>query len=288
MALGKHSDDGDFTLESPDLTPLQRIRRLTSETYDHKISVYCQRYGRRLEDGSTRALDRKTVERWIRAGREVTPGPDLPPLDSPELMGEWYRRTFDRQVPEVLLALEEKKEGAAPAIRPPGTVSAPPRESEAAAEEAALESFRAAVKAADADALGFEAALERARVAERLAFHQWQVVLEKPEQYPESVIGKRKKSWEDAMTVLLRAEASAEKALDQSTEWGRWADIEAKLVEKLSIMERGMRSLFTRAATKVTLPAAVFAPLDQAYQSEVDKLFGTAAAGNYVPLLELE
>lgn len=275
----------DLVLEAPGLTPLQRIRRLTAESYRRRISVYCQIFGRRREDGSVRPLDRKTVERWIRAGREVEGGPDLPPLDAPELMAEWFRRIYGRKVPEVLLAFEDsgKGGGAAEVEAAPAPVADSPADG-----EAALEAFRRAVARADADSVGIEASLERARVAERLAFHQWQVVLERPEKYPESAISKRKKAWEDAANVLLKAEEKAEKILAQSDEWGRWSELEAVVCERVGYVGRGVRSLFTRAATKVSLPPDLFANLNNAYQAEIDRFFALMAAGDFREMLELE
>lgn len=263
---------------------MQRVRRIGAESRKYSISVYCQTYGARLEDGSVRPLDRKTVERWIRSGREVENGPDLPPLDAPAEMAEWYRRVYGRKVPEVLLFFESaEKKGAEPEKGEPVGRDAP-----GDAGEDARRAFRRAVEAADRDSLGIDAALQRARAAERLAFHQWQVVLEEPERYAESVISKRKKAWEDAATVLLRAEEKAEKILAGSAEWARWEEIEAAVCEREGYLARGIRSLLTRVVTKVTLPPGLFAGLEKSFQEEVDRLFGVMSSGDFRELLELE
>jgi len=267
------------------LTARQKARRLTVGSYQHRLAYYCEQYGKRLDDGSVKVLDRKTIERWIKRGREVEGSPDLPPLDHPELMAEWYRRTMERKVPKVLQIFEDVfEEAGAARLGAEDDVEGMVLEAGAATREA----MKKALVMADAAGLGFEAALERSRLAERLSYTQWQVVLMEPENYPDSVIAKRKKAWEEASGVLLRAEEKAEKIMDRSSEWARWEDVEREQAEKLSVLAVGIRSLLTRVATKAPLPPGVFDALNRSFQREVDKLFSVLGQGQYRPALELQ
>lgn len=286
----KDSGSG-FRLEADErLTNLQRTRRLTAETYRKKIGEYCHQFGKVQEDGTVRPLDRKTVERWIRRGREIEGGPDLPPLDAPAEMATWWRRVMERKVPMVFLDLEEVGEGdAAPPAKEEKAAEGGDQVAEMATEQeaAAKEALQRAMVQAEAEGLGFEAALERARLAERLAYFQWQTVLVEPEKWPASAIDKRKKAWEDASGVLLRAEEKAEKIMDQSSEWARWEEVEVAVGEKLGVVARGVRSLLTRVTTKATLPPGLFETLEPVFQSEVDNLFSVMGDGGFTALLEL-
>ncbi|MFK5923260.1 MAG: hypothetical protein QM496_13870 [Verrucomicrobiota bacterium] len=268
-----------FALEGDEnLTDRQKVRRQTVGSFNHKLAYYCKKFGKLLADGSTRALDRKTVERWVKRGRESCDAGDLPPLDHPELMAEWYRRTMKTKVPEVLATFEFKnEEGAA---EKGGEVID--------VEGVSRAMLQKALKMADDAGLGFEAALERARLAERFAYTQWQVMLLEPENHLDTAISKRKKAWEEAAGVLLRAEEKAEKIMDRSAEWARWDEVERHEAEKLAILAHGIRSLLTRVATKNPFPPGLFNEMNRAFSAEVDVLFSSLSAGNYKPVLELE
>lgn len=266
----------EFSLEGgrAGLTERQAVRRLTSESYRYRVGHYCQAFGR-----PGKPLDRKTVERWIRRGREIQGGPDLPPLDDPGAMAEWWRRCMVHKVPEVFEFLEGKQKGGGG----PESPTAPPTDS-LAGEKAV---YDRAVSMADKAGLGFEASLERARIAERMAFAKWQAVMVEPEKYPASVIDRRQKTWEAAQSVLLRSETQAEKIMDRSPEWVRWDEVERTVGESLGVVNAGVRSLLARVATKVSLPAGLFDTLNRAFQAELDGLFANLDAGRFGELLDL-
>lgn len=271
---------------APDPEPSGRAiaRRVTSEKYAHPIAFYCAAF-----NPAGRPLDRKTVERWIGRGRRAEGGMDLPPLDDPPRMAEWWRRTMRRKVPEVFEFLEMKAQGGAGSEGGevlPGGGRVVPGESDSPA--AVRESLRNAMVAADAGSLGFQAALDRARLAERLAWFQWQAVLMEPEKFSVGNAERRKKSWEQASVVLMRAEERAEKILGQSDEWAKWAEVERKVGPILSAVASGVRTLFVRLANKFPPPPGEFEPMNRAFQVEVDALFANLGEGDFRPVLSLE
>lgn len=210
---------------------------------------------------------------------------DLPPLDAPAGMAEWWRRTMRRKVPEVFEFLEIEAQGGRPEKMEPKAAGLAAVEG---GPEAVRESLKNALAAAASGSLGFEAALDRARLAERLAWFQWQVVLMEPEKFSPGNAERRKKSWEQASTVLMRAEERAEKILGQSDEWAKWAEVERKVGPILSAVASGVRTLFARLANKFPPPPGEFEAMNRAFQLEVDSLFANLGDGNFSPVLTLE
>ncbi|HRJ09355.1 MAG TPA: hypothetical protein PK490_12265 [Prosthecobacter sp.] len=81
-------------------------KRLTRQTYRYKLSHYVPILGIDKDAHGHPAKDpERKIKRWIEKGRQQVP-PDLPPLDAPAQMAEWWRRNMEWRVPEYLLRLE--------------------------------------------------------------------------------------------------------------------------------------------------------------------------------------
>lgn len=286
------SDTGTLVLESSSSpgAARQAARRLTAETYRHPLPFYCKKYGKKADGaGAFKPLDRKTVSSWIRRGREAEAGPDLPPLDSPECMADWWERNMKQEVPDVLLAfrLSSIKE-AAPGVREDEKQVAGAQSAPVVSPEEIRSAMRQALVRAEAAGLGFEAAVARARSYEREAGARYAEALSKPELFSLSEVDKRQKAWENAFNALSKAEKDEEAQKERSKDWARWDEVESVAGECLGVLHAGLRSIIVRIATKLGLPEGWFDKLNSAYQKELDAVLRSLGEGGYAPLLELE
>ena len=97
-------------------------KRVTSETYKYKLAHYVGVLGLEGKDPE------RKLKRWIAKGRASSP-PDLPPLDAPDQMPEWWRRNMEWRVPNYLIKFEQCNRGipieaAIPAPDAPTTTTA--------------------------------------------------------------------------------------------------------------------------------------------------------------------
>lgn len=71
------------------------------------------------------AVSEKTIKNWCREGREMTTGPDLPPLDAPEKMAAWYARTHPhlKTVPPKLMELARGRPVTPPTTPPTSPIT---------------------------------------------------------------------------------------------------------------------------------------------------------------------
>lgn len=185
--------------------------------------------------------------------------------------------------------MEGEKKGAAAADADGEKAGEEAAGSEAAEASEILRKLRGQAKEmADRASTGFQAALERAHSAERLAWAEWQVALLDPDRFTQSQIDRRKKSWEDALDAMRKAELVAEKVLSRSDEWATWEEMERELAEAIPVIATGVRSLWTRVNTKVALPPGVFELVSPIFEKEVDSLFSELGEGDFAPKLELK
>jgi truncated hemoglobin YjbI len=108
-------------------------KRLTRQSYRYKLSHYVPILGIDKDMHGRPAKDpERKIKRWIEKGRQQVP-PDLPPLDAPAQMAEWWRRNMEWRVPEYLARLETSNQ----ASEAPGGATYPPPVAGAAASEPA-------------------------------------------------------------------------------------------------------------------------------------------------------
>lgn len=257
--------DPSFELEGAAEGPSDRAlaRRSTVRTYAQPLEAYAAKF-----DFSIR-----TIKRWIALGRDLEPA-DLPPLDEPAEMAAWWERlraagVLKWKVPEVFAApgIEKPKRGAVDSAKEADSVK---RAGEAAAEQG----------------LGFSAALRRAQEAERLAHERWQQELQKEGDAFDPVAEKRRaEAWDRAAKLLESLETKADKILGR--DFVRIEEVEELVVERETQLRDGLRSLGTRACTKLGLPAEIFAKVVEAIDGELDRVF-LVLGGDGGSLFELE
>lgn len=230
-------------------------RRKTVRTYSQPLEAYAAKYDFSL----------RTIKRWIALGRDLDPE-DLPPLDDPAEMAAWWERlrsagVLKWKVPEVFGSAE---------------VKSPKKGAVNSAEESAA-AQRAVVSASD-QALGFAAALRRAQEAERLAHERWQQELRKEGDDFDPVSEKRRaEAWDRAAKLLESLEVKADKILGR--DFVRIEEVEEMVVERETTIRDGLRSIGTRVATKLGLPADVYKAVVDAIDGELDRVFVIVGGG---------
>lgn len=238
----------------------QHATLLTRESYLHPQAHYEKVYGLTPNRG-------RTIKRWIKTGRDRSP-PDLPPLDHPEQMAGWWSRCMTWTVPARLLTLAGSGDvGEQPAAAAPA---------KPAPADAAPASQGRAVQLPEGS--GFAAAMKRAQEAERTAYGMWQQALS-ADPFEGGVEEMRRRAWERAVKVVREMERDAEDIL--SRDLHAWSDVEAKVSENLSVVNRSLRSILVRVATKIGLPHEWFVKADAAYQSELDRCFDELSDDDY-------
>jgi hypothetical protein len=216
----------------------------------HNNAHYAEVYG----------CSEKTIKNWCRDGRAVPSGPDLPPLDAPEKMAEWYARTHRQAVPARLMELARAAKAAAaiPANASPGS-AAPSMPS------IAIEDF------------AFEQAVSYA--AENLAYNQDQLRIARSTVDPATMqIDERRVA--QLEQAVNKAQESYRKAKadehEHAQRHGQLVDrraVLAALRKQLNDLHQGIRSVPVRAATKLAMPPEDTRKLVAAMNDELDALF---------------
>jgi hypothetical protein len=150
-------------------------------------------YGEQFECSS------RTVKRWVAVGKKAN---DLPPLDEPEKMAEWWSRNMDQRPPAKLLLFSVPATVEPVVAALPGPVAA-----------VAVPS----VREASPGAIGMLAALERLRLAEEKAGRAYADALAEDPPDP-GRIEMRQRAWERLSEALRKAEKDAGKILVDSGE----------------------------------------------------------------------
>lgn len=254
-------EDG-LRLEAPSVSGKAVARRATVRTYGAPLRVYAERYG----------YSERAIKRWVALGREMDPE-DLPPLEDPLAMGEWWERMraagkLKWKVPDVF-SMPPKKAASAPA----------------GAEAEAVKVATATVAASD-QGLGFSAALRRAQEAERLAHARWQAELGKDGDAFDPVAEKRRaEAWDRAAKLLESLEVKADKILGR--DFVRMEEVEEVVAERESAIRDGIRSIGTRVCTKLNLPGELYAKVVESIDAEIDRVFAHLNGGEN-QIFELE
>ena len=248
-------------------------RRATQATYKHPLAHYEAVYGAKPNKG-------RTIKRWVKTGRERQPVPDLPPLDDPPAMAAWWSRNMTWTVPAKLLTLAQAAPTqASGSLEPSGEVGkGAGSETQRGADGDAGESAEKRKPLDLPQGSGFAAALDRANTAERTAYAAWQKELA-AEVINEGNEEMRRRAWERAVEIVRKLEKDAEGILGRDLI--AWPEAEQQVQEHLNTMNRAIRSLIVRVATKIGLPQDWFRRVDEAYQSELDRAFDDLASGDY-------
>lgn len=248
--------------------------RETKSKYKRPLAAYEATYGVKPNDG-------RTIKRWVKIGREKKPEPDLPPLDDPPAMAAWWSRNMKWTVPANILALATPKaspaqlapDGAPDASVPVGGGLDPEKRGGADKDQ------NPRPKKLDLpEGSGFAAALERASHAEREAYARWQEALG-AEEFNAGVEEMRRRAWERAAELVRKLEKDAEEIL--ARDLISWPEAERLMSEHLHIVNRSLRSLFVRVATKAGLSQDSFRKIEPVYQEELDRCFEKLSSDDY-------
>jgi len=241
--------------------PAQITKRLTRETYKHHPSAYDTVYGIKPNRG-------RTINRWIETGKNKEP-PDLPPLDEPERMADWWGRNMKHRVPHKLLLLAKPADQASPP--PPAAGKSPavsPRQAAAGRSPAGDEE--------EEMDNSYAATIERMKKAVGKA---WQNKIKADETEDQAQIEMADRALDRATKRYREFERDAESILGREEK--DWKETEKYFTEPLTIINRSIRSAMIRVATKVGLPPEWFNKCERAYQSELDTIFRALGDDDY-------
>lgn len=241
--------------------PAQLTKRLTRETYKQHPSAYDVVYGIKPNRG-------RTINRWIEIGKNKEP-PDLPPLDEPERMADWWGRNMKHRVPHKLLML----------ARPTEQASAPTKEAgkapDASNKKAPAGGTHAGDEGEEMDN-SYAATIERMKKAVGKA---WQNKIKADETEDQAQIEMADRALDRATKRYREFERDAESILGREEK--DWKETEKYFTEPLTIINRSLRSAMIRVATKVGLPPEWFNKCERAYQAELDTIFRALADDDY-------
>ncbi|MDF3058539.1 MAG: hypothetical protein K0R17_2754 [Rariglobus sp.] len=278
------ADAGEIVLESPPSASAQSEQEAAAPRhgparydfpYEHYLPIF--------------RCSLRTLKNWVGAGREVQPA-DLPPLDNPELMANWYARRMKNRVPDHLVALAAKVKASAsestkstggggacghvttPAAAPIDPTTGPLFA--AAAKSSTSSTPRPPAVPAHADQLGYVATLQRLRNAEQVAGARYVELAQDPDKQSEAEQARR--AWSNIVKELRAFEKDSEQVLRASGElWLKSDVIKANTEIHLAIRD-GLRGLIRRVRPK--LVGLTDAESDRLWGKEVDGLFSRLRA----------
>lgn len=215
--------------------------------YQHPLAHYVEIY-----DAAER-----TLKHWISIGRQAQPEPDLPPLDAPERMKDWYARHKKNRVPDRLVQLAATAAQLGSAAPTPRLVAPPPAagcgiDTTKPAESAPASTPPPASNRPPPAATGFSATLERLRAAEAAAGEKYtQLILEGKDAEAESA----ERRWQKLRSDLRDYERDAQKVLSAQGKLWPADEVAAVLYELHTVILQSFESLYSRLETELrTLP----------------------------------
>ncbi|MDR1284365.1 MAG: hypothetical protein LBK99_26660, partial [Opitutaceae bacterium] len=236
----------------------------------------------------------RTLKGWIAIGRDADP-PDLPPLDAPERLNDWYSLHKKNRVPDWIVDLAvqtkriEKKTTQSP---PPGAlpVSPPPPIDPATGPLFAA----AAARTADtpppeprpsppagahpaSGTANYIATLQRLRDAEQIAGGKYATLAADPAKEAEAEQARR--AWSNITKELRAYEKDAEQILRASGDLWIKADVIKASTEIHLAIRDGIRGLLRRVRPK--LAGLTPTEEDALWQKEVEGLFARLRATSF-------
>jgi hypothetical protein len=249
--------------------------------YQHPYAHYCEIY----------QVAERTIKHWVGVGREATPEADLPPLDDPPRMKDWYARRKKNRVPDrlVTLASTAAQLAAGPSSAPCGAGTTTPAPAAGLpAGQPSLPAGTAAGSAAGSQAAapaspatrGYSATLERLRQAEATAGERYTALILDPDKQDQAEQARR--SWQ-LLTKELRAyEKDAEEVLQKSGQSWVAAEVVAVIHELHVPLRDGMLSLYDRIESQ--LDGLSRTERKRLYRSEVRRLFAGLITNRFTAL----
>ncbi len=200
----------------------------------------------------------RTIKRWVKTGKNAG---ELPPLDAPAAMPQWWTKYYKQKIPACIL---DAARSAPPVVVPaagadetPGPPAAPP--------------------AASLDVgMGFQEMLDRVRRAERAAYLKYDEALSRND---ESNLPLARKTWSELSKQLRELERDAHDILSRSGALVEKAAVEKTIAEIHVPIVNGVRSMWRRVKAKMLTAAE--SQQDRVWQDEVDRLFSRLGASGF-------
>ncbi|GAA5139339.1 hypothetical protein GCM10023213_19850 [Prosthecobacter algae] len=230
----------ELSLVLPSNRPI--VKRITTESYRHKLSHYVPVLGLKGKDPE------RKLKRWIAAGREKSP-PDLPPFDQPQLMPEWWRRNMTWKVPDYIQAFEQQAADATPeaatAERLPDpqqapTTTVPGKPAEAGTEQTGVPMFLDMGAEVSSDV-----GLQQVRALVQATFNQLQRCLESGHV---TQANSYRREWQTLVGTLRQWEKDIVKIQEGKGEVLRTRVINTELVRILTVMRHSFSNALLEMA----------------------------------------
>lgn len=195
----------------------------------------------------------RTIKRWVRTGKEVD---DLPPLDAPEQMANWWSRHYKNRVPVKILQLAKSVPANGDEVVKDDPLFTQPVE-------------KAAPAPIDLE-VGLEASVDRLRRAEAVANHKFTEAIRLDAD--EGEIERKQRAWERVAKQLSISEKSLR---DMESKYGALYgadEIKRELVKIHGSVYAGVKNFMRRVMPKAEL---IEDPIErnEFYEAETNKLF---------------
>lgn len=237
-------EKGEIDLAFP--TSVSSARAITRETYKEVQQHYAEVYG----------VSDRSIKTWIKEGRKAA---DLPPLDQPGAMAEWYGRVKKRRIPLELLRLKSSpgKAPAAPAVDSSTDQTPPPGAKTNGVALNADFSYDLAVQFA---AENLQHAQEQLRQAREIQNNDGRI--EACERSVTRAMEGYRKAKNDEAENLKRGGGHVDKRLMLD-----------KFRTRLAAVHQGVRSCPVRVGTKLALEPDLVRQITRAMNEELDAVF---------------
>ncbi|MDR1284514.1 MAG: hypothetical protein LBK99_27440 [Opitutaceae bacterium] len=226
----------------------------------------------------------RTLKGWIAIGRDADP-PDLPPLDAPERLKDWYSLHKKNRVPDWIVSLAARPgsiENSGTSGTPHTAESPPPDPSAgplfAAAAHAAATSPGASPPPppypADVTQLGYDATLNRLRIAEQAAGQKYATLLHKSvtDASKEAEAEQARRAWQNIVKEMRAYEKDAQQVLQASGKsWN--ADAVMATIEAFQIIQKAGMVNLVRRVRPLLKTCKTDIEQDALWQRETDKIF---------------
>lgn len=236
-------------------------KKTTEDTYSKPYKEYVPIYGKQ----------ERTIKWWVGQGKSAEGGPDLPPLDRPEEMPQWWTRCMKQKCPASVLDAARGASGKSTPDR-----STPEKPSASPAPKASLPPPRyepALVSTQEQSLQHLKEQLTRAR----------QDLLEEQskEELDTHKVEAKERKWRE---LRKEVDAAEEAVFKMRTKQGKLVDLEelgAQLLPMLVTTAESFRSLLTRLKPRLSA-AQNDAERDTIWQSGVDECFTELIAAGFI------
>lgn len=220
----------------------------------------------------------RTLLWWVAQGRAAKGGPDLPPLDAPDKMPEWWGRVMKQRCPDVVLS--------AATVATSTTRSAQAATSSAPALVALPSPGTSSSSGSSHPGNGFEDTLRDLRAQLGIAYRELQRLQAAPAQDP-SAIEQARRRWIQLQEAAQKAEARAPDLLERQGKLIDRDTLANELAPMLAAVAQGIRSMRRRLQPKLAR-AVDDVEAESIWQNGTDELFEDLRRSGYAAPFALE